>query len=121
MNERWLDEEAGPIIRPYTMTRGRTRPSGEQFDLIAVVTRLPAADGEATGLTPEHRRILSVIRSALSVAEVASASGLPLGVTRVLLGDLRDRGLVSVRPPASVTKLPGEGLLREVLQGLEAL
>ena len=37
-NERWLDAEAGPVVRPYALTRGRTRHSGEAFDLVATVT-----------------------------------------------------------------------------------
>lgn len=120
MSERWLDDEAGPIIRPYTMTRGRTRPSGEQFDLLAVVTLLPG-EGDLSGLAPEHHRVLEACQGPLSVAEVASRSGLPLAVTRVLLGDLRDRGLVAVRPPSETAIRPKEGILLEVLQGLRAL
>nr|BFE85678.1 hypothetical protein GCM10020093_082790 [Planobispora longispora] len=37
MTERWLDQDAGPIVRPYTVTRGRTRPTSDRFDLIATV------------------------------------------------------------------------------------
>ncbi|GLW08817.1 hypothetical protein Misp01_39470 [Microtetraspora sp. NBRC 13810] len=119
MSERWFDEDAGPIIRPYTMTRGRTRPAGEQFDLIAVVT---AVSGGDTGkLTPEQRHVLATCQAPTSVAEVAADTGLPVAVVRVLLGDLRARGLVTVRPPATIAKLPQEGILREVLAGLKAL
>ncbi|GAA5082067.1 hypothetical protein HNP84_009693 [Thermocatellispora tengchongensis] len=120
MSDRWLDDDAGPIVRPYTVTRGRTRPTGAQFDLIAIVTAVPGG-GDTARLTPEHLRVLAACSSPVSVAEAASATGLALAVCRVLLGDLRDRGLVTVRPPATVAKLPQEGLLREVLQGLRAL
>ena len=34
---QWFDDAAGPMVRPYAMTKGRTRPSGQQFDLIALV------------------------------------------------------------------------------------
>jgi hypothetical protein len=119
LTDRWLDEDAGPIVRPYTMTRGRTRPSGADFDLIAIVTTVTT--GDPAGLAPEH---LSVLRACLTpnpVAEIASETGLALAVVRVLLGDLRDRGLVLVRPPAMGGRKPREHILREVLQGLDAL
>ncbi len=34
--EQWLDEAAGPIVRPYAVTRGRTRPRGEKLDLVTM-------------------------------------------------------------------------------------
>src|SRR4029077_11022212 len=36
-DERWLDAEAGPVVRPYALTQGRTRHTGESFDLVATV------------------------------------------------------------------------------------
>jgi hypothetical protein len=118
--ERWLDEEAGPLIRPYTVTRGRTRPTGPAFDMVAVVRVVPGAR-PGPGLGPEAMRILRLCAQPISVVDLASDSGLSLTVTRVLLGDLRDQRLVTVRPPATVSRLPEERLLREVIQGLHAL
>ncbi|GII80775.1 hypothetical protein Sru01_57570 [Sphaerisporangium rufum] len=118
--ERWLDQEAGPLIRPYTVTRGRTRPSGPAFDMVAIVRATPGAR-PVPGLGPEHARILEMCGEPMSVVDLASDSGLSLGVVRVLLGDLRDQRLVTVRPPATVSQLPEERLLREVIQGLQAL
>ncbi|MFC4529921.1 DUF742 domain-containing protein [Sphaerisporangium dianthi] len=118
--ERWLDQDAGPLIRPYTVTRGRTRPSGPAFDMVAIVRAVPGGRPQP-GLSPEHLRILRMCAQPMSVVDLASESGLSLGVTRVLLGDLRDQGLVTVRPPATVSQLPEERLLREVIQGLKAL
>ena len=43
-DERWLDAEAGPVVRPYALTRGRTRHSGEAFDLVATVTATHGQD-----------------------------------------------------------------------------
>ncbi|MFC4058754.1 DUF742 domain-containing protein [Planomonospora corallina] len=116
MTERWLDQDAGPIVRPYTVTRGRTRPTGAGFDLIATVV---AVRPPAENLSPEHRRVLAACRHPISVAELASETELAVGVIGVLLGDLRDAGLVTVRTsPGSVVK---ESLLRDVLAGLRAL
>ena len=38
-DSEWLDQDAGPVVRPYALTGGRTRPVGERFDLLALVTR----------------------------------------------------------------------------------
>ncbi|MER6172245.1 DUF742 domain-containing protein [Streptosporangium sp. NPDC001681] len=118
MTERWLDREAGPIVRPYTMTRGRTRAAGAHFDLMAVVVavRAPRRD-----LPPEHMSILNACRAPISVAELAGETGLAVGVLRVLLGDLRDHDLITVRLPAAPSAVPRENLLRDLLAGLKAL
>ncbi|GGK79661.1 hypothetical protein Sme01_21490 [Sphaerisporangium melleum] len=118
--ERWLDQDAGPLIRPYTVTRGRTRPTGPDFDMVAIVRAMPGVVPQV-GLGPEHLRLLRMCAQPMSVVDLASESGLSLSVVRVLLGDLRDHELVSVRPPATVSQLPEERLLREVIQGLKAL
>ncbi|MFC4111545.1 DUF742 domain-containing protein [Nonomuraea zeae] len=118
----WVDEEAGPVVRPYAVARGRTQPTSAAVDLLATVvsTGLPApAKAE---LSVPHRRLLSsVAGQARPVVEVASELGLPVGVIRVLLGDLLEHGLVTVRPPRDKTASPSESLLREVINGLRAL
>ncbi|GAA3443666.1 DUF742 domain-containing protein [Planomonospora venezuelensis] len=118
MTERWMDQDAGPIVRPYTVTRGRTRPRGDSFDLIATVSAIRPAPPD---LPPEHRRVLAACRRPISVAEAASTTGLAVGVVQVLLGDLRDSGLLTVRIPAAAVAAPRESILRDVLAGLRAL
>jgi len=109
------------MVRPYAMTRGRTRPTGREFDLIAlVVTAVPVAADPAVG--PEQAAILALCRdNPLSVAEVAAELDLPLGVVRVLLGDLLDAECIRVRRPVPPAVLPDEHILREVINGLRAL
>jgi hypothetical protein len=56
----WFDG-AGPVVRPYPMTRGRTGTSGEhKLDLIALVLPEPAADdpGREQTFAPEHVEIV---------------------------------------------------------------
>ncbi|MEU4578637.1 DUF742 domain-containing protein [Nonomuraea sp. ATR24] len=115
---RWLDEDAGPVVRPYALIRGRTRSSGDNLDLIATVSAVgePPAD-----LGPEQALILRVARHPISVADVAVELDLPVGVVRVMLGDLRDHGLISVSAPAAAGSRPNEGILKEVINGLRAL
>ncbi len=119
--ERCLDEEAGPIVRPYAVTKGRTTSgSGTQFGLIDVV----AATGEwpqphfRPG--PEHRRIMELCRWPKPVIDLASETDLPVGVVRVLLGDLIDEGLLRVLP-AQRKPQTDQRLLRMVLDGLQSL
>jgi hypothetical protein len=123
---QWYDGEAGPLVRPYAMTGGRTRPgpSGVRFDLIALVTLDPGgltADGNPA-LGPEHRSLVDLCRTETqSVAELAAGTDLPVGVVRVLLGDLLDLGRVTISRPVPPAQLPDERILREVIAGLRAL
>ncbi|GLX00293.1 DUF742 domain-containing protein [Microtetraspora sp. NBRC 16547] len=118
---QWLDEDAGPIVRPYALTGGRTRSSGDDFDLIALVTATDERLRDEGAVGPEQRRILAITREPMSVADIASEIDLPLGVVRVLLGDLHDHELIRVRPPAQVAPLPSAHILKEVINGLRAL
>ncbi|GGK73895.1 hypothetical protein Sme01_33210 [Sphaerisporangium melleum] len=120
--EQWLDEEAGPIVRPYALIRGRTRSSGDNLDLIAMVTATGSPYTGEAGLVPEEHRILELADRPMSVADIASEIDLPLGVVRVLLGDLQDKGMISVRAPAhEAGPRPNERILKEVINGLRAL
>jgi hypothetical protein len=119
----WLDEEAGPVVRPYALTRGRTRPPArEGFDLIAIIAAAATASFAPPGAGPEHLAILELCVRPHSVAEISAKLRLPLGVVRVLLGDLLDHGLIVVRKPAVTNhQTPNEHVLKEVLHGLKAL
>jgi hypothetical protein len=123
---QWYDADAGPLVRPYAMTGGRTRPgpSNVRFDLIAlvVVDERTAPDAEESLLGPEHRTLLALCRcETQSVAELAADADLPVGVVRVLLGDLLEAGHVKVSSPVPPARLPDERILREVIEGLRAL
>jgi hypothetical protein len=123
---QWYDAEAGPLVRPYAMTGGRTKPGphGVRFDLIALVAMDPRGGGAAAEslLGPEHRALLGLCRSETqSVAELAADADLPVGVVRVLLGDLLEGGHVRISRPVPPARLPDERLLMEVIEGLRAL
>ncbi|MDH2392539.1 DUF742 domain-containing protein [Streptomyces sp. HNM0663] len=123
---RWYDAEAGPLVRPYAMTGGRTRPGPNhiRLDLIALVDIAPDAPGPAQEalLGPEHRTLLALCRlETQSVAELAADADLPVGVVRVLLGDLLQGGHIRVSRPVPPAQLPPEKILREVIEGLRAL
>ncbi|CAM5508996.1 MULTISPECIES: DUF742 domain-containing protein [Streptomyces] len=121
----WFDDEAGPVVRPYAMTRGRTSHAAQhRLDLIAVVvTESHASDPERDPtLSPEHVEIVGLCRDApQSVAELSAELDLPIGVVRVLIGDLVDAELVHVTRPVPPAELPDESILRDVISGLRAL
>ena len=119
--DRWLDREAGPVVRPYALTQGRTLPNGgASFGLIDIVIATSERPSEHFRPGPEHRRILGICRRPTPVVDLTSEIDLPLGVVRVLLGDLTSEGMLRV---LSTQKQPvtDERLLRMVLDGLESL
>ncbi|TLQ42167.1 DUF742 domain-containing protein [Streptomyces marianii] len=123
---RWYDAEAGPLVRPYAMTGGRTEPgpNSGRLDLIALVDAAAEAADKAAEclLGPEHRALLDLCRTETqSVAELAADADLPVGVVRVLVGDLLEGGHVTVSMPVPPAQLPDERILREVIDGLRAL
>jgi Protein of unknown function (DUF742) len=124
----WLDDDAGPVVRPYAVSGGRTRGSS-RFDVLAFVVATqadrPTPPGvgapQAQHLQPEHRRILDRARTPVSVAELGAHLNLPLGVVRVLLSDLLQERLIAIHEPVDGAKRPEENVLKAVIDGLRAL
>jgi hypothetical protein len=120
-DDRWMDWDAGPVARPYTVTGGRTRPRGERyFDLVDLVART-GKPADSLAASPERSQILGLCRAPVTVADLASAMGLPLGVVRVLLDDLVGENLIEVKATAPRGRVTDRQLLRQVLDGLHAL
>jgi hypothetical protein len=123
------ESEDGRIVRPYTMTRGRTRTAGALLPLEALVRRVatgPAGEPAGSGgQTPERRRILDLLGDRiLSVAEISAHLSLPLGVVRVLVADLAADRLVVVHaptPPAAQPPAAHLKVLESVLDGISSL
>lgn len=114
-------EDAVPFVRPYARTRGRTR-SEYDLPIEALVTTTDGAAGGDSAMNPEFRPIVELCVQVQSVAEVAAKLTLPLGVARVLLGDMARIGLVYVHTTAGdETGQPEVALLEKVLSGLRQL
>jgi DNA-binding transcriptional ArsR family regulator len=118
--EIWYDDDAGPLVRLYALTGGRTVAGREDFTLSTMVQRI-AADVVSPGLSPEQRRILRLSRSPVSVPEIAAHLGMPLGSVRVLLGDLRDAGLIAVPQSREMNAATSQPVLERLLNGLLSL
>jgi hypothetical protein len=114
-------------VRPYTVTGGRTRTDRAHLPLEALVraVRAPGGPAGAYGPAPEMRRIVELTTDRiLSVAELSAHLHLPLGVVRVLVGDLADAGAVVVHGAAATSaKAPATDLqvLKGVLDGIVTL
>lgn len=114
-------EEGTALVRPYARTGGRTRSDYDLALEALVSTRGPDLDEDAL-TQPEHRSIAALCRDVRSVAEVAATLSIPLGVARVLVGDLAAMGVLRVHPTASdQTGQPDVAFLERVLDGLRRL
>ena len=65
--------------------------------------------------------MLRLCRLPASVADLAADLDLPLGVVRILLGDLRERSLVTIHHPDPAARLPDAQILKDVVDGLRRL
>lgn len=114
-------------VRPYTLTGGRTRTSGRHVALESIIGVTGNAPASGTGITAERRAIVDLARNhVLSLAEVSAHLGLPLGVTRVLVADLADEGLLTIDGAVTaraddVYPAHDASLLETVLDALSAL
>lgn len=113
-------ERNSRLVRPYTLTGGRTRSEAADFPIETLV--VTSAEGQRLlgTLTHERRRITELCREPISVAEVAARIGVPIGVARVLVGDLAADGLVDVHRPNGGDRTDLK-LLERVLGGIRAL
>ncbi|MFF7638209.1 DUF742 domain-containing protein [Kitasatospora sp. NPDC008050] len=114
--------EQQPLVRPYAMTGGRTRPR-YQLAIEALISTTGGA-ARSTGLLPEHQRIVQLCQEVKSVAEISALAQVPLGVARILVADLAEAGLVAIHQPAAAGEsggTPDVTLLERVLSGLRKL
>ncbi len=108
-------------VRPYAWTRGRTK-SGLDLAIEALVSTSQRGRDQMGLLQMEHRSVAELCEQTRSVAEVAAMLSLPLGVARVLLGDMVGLGVVTVHQTASSAgNVPDLALMERVLSGLRRL
>ena len=106
------------LVRAYTITAGRTK-SHVELPMEATL-RMDPRDADAP-LTPAMRQILDVCDQR-SVAEVSALVSMPIGVVRVLLGDLVEQGLVRVQATITENSSKDERieLIERTLRGLRS-
>jgi hypothetical protein len=105
-----------PAVRPYVLTCGRTR-SPVELPVEALVT-LGSPAGPRGGAA--EASLLQLCQVPRSVAELAARTRIPLGVARVLIGDLAAAGALVVHRTTAGSG-PDLALLDRVLTGLRKL
>ncbi|MGN5239956.1 MULTISPECIES: DUF742 domain-containing protein [unclassified Rhodococcus (in: high G+C Gram-positive bacteria)] len=107
-------------MRPFVRIGGRTR-SDMDLPLEALVSTVPSSTSLMAGkFAEEHRVVVGLCAQPRSTMEVAALAGIPLGVARVLIGDLAGAGILTVH--STVDRVgPGSELLERVLTGLHSL
>jgi hypothetical protein len=103
------------------MTGGRTRPTHDDLEIEALVATTISVGERTPKLTVEQRAIAALCHDLLSIAEISARLRLPLGVIRVLVGDMADEDLIVVYRPAQVGDHPDRALLERVLHGLRTI
>lgn len=114
------DEDLATYIRPYAWTGGRTQ-SNYQLEMETLVSTSDLC--RASNLERlEHDSIADLCQQPRSVAEVGAFLRVPLGVAKVLLGDMADLGLITVHPTVQENGSSSHLMLMErVLSGLRRL
>lgn len=94
------DPETTPVIRPFLLTGGRTRPAR---DGLRIETLIQARTLIPQGIRFEARRIATLCQRPTSVAEISAAVGVPIGVARILVADLVEDGVVTAVEPGTLS------------------
>ena len=113
------DAPAARVVRPYTLTGGRTTP---KVELPVEATLRLEGSGIEESADANLARILDVCDKR-SVAEVSALVHMPIGVVRVLLGDLIEQGHVRVQATLTEDSSQDERreLIERTLRGLRTL
>jgi len=114
------EEAVGRLVRPYTVTGGRTQPR-YQLQVEALVTATVYEPRDLSALAPECQAILQFCRDWRSVAEISAVLRLPLGVARILIADMGADGLVRIHQREDAEGRPDRNLLERVLSGLRKI
>jgi hypothetical protein len=111
---------AGRVVPVYAVTGGRTRSAGKELPVEALVT-VTTTGRHAADLQLEYRTILALAAAPVSLVEIGANLSVPVGVARVLVGDLADAGYVAVHLPQTGSNgAPGPEILERLLEGLRA-
>ncbi|WP_156690253.1 DUF742 domain-containing protein [Mycobacterium sp. Marseille-P9652] len=124
MDERepWPPRREASLVRPYTLTAGRT-DTNVDLPLEAPVQALEAGLAHRWPADDPRGRIIGLCVDSPSVAEISARLDLPVGVARVLVGDLVLSGYLRVHRTLTERSTRDERyeLIGRTLRGLRAL
>jgi hypothetical protein len=109
--------DSNSTLRPFVITSGRVDGPDPDIGMETQVTTHPGA--APARLPPEKRAIVTLCVEPLSVAEISARLRLHLGVTRILVGDLRAAGQLEVH--VLDNEFPSPDTIMRVIRGLRAI
>lgn len=117
-----FDRAAPNLVRPYTLTAGRT----DTTVYLPLETPVQTLESALLGGWPPNdmrARIIALCVDSPSVAEISALLDLPLGVARVLVGDLVGSGYLRVQATLTdrSTRDERRELIGRTIRGLRAL
>ena len=110
-------DDTARMLRPYAITGGRT----DAPKFLNLESQVRRTEGDVTSSTHrwEAAQIIEMTSRPIALVEVAARTGLPVGVTKVVVADLIDQGVLTTgaqRPEGSFSSL-----LERVLDGLDQI
>lgn len=114
------------LVRPYAITGGRSGTDLPLIELEALVCSTPQGQQMRSELRWEDARIVDMATAPLAVIELSAKLDLAVGVVRVLLSDLSDKGAIEITTPLTAEDRDMDSaaytdLLNRVLDGIRSL
>jgi len=110
--------------RPFVLTSGRVNAVDPEIDVETQVTLRPydprVGRVPLASLGPEMQAMVALCDRPISVAEISARLRLHLGVTKILVADLRAAGYLDVHVADTLSPVSADTILR-VMHGLRAL
>jgi hypothetical protein len=110
----------GELVRPFCLTRGRTRPASDiAIEAILVTTGRGRQEAPYAG---RHKHLIAdLCQQPQSLAEIAAHMGVPLGVAKVLVADMAAEHMLTLHHPGHDNYHQHMQTLERVLDGLRKL
>ncbi len=114
----FIEDDDDDFIRPFLVTGGRTRSNFSNLQMETMVQ----ASGGSHSLRFESAQVVNICqRGPLSVAEVSAHLRIPLGTTKVLIGDLIEQGFLQTFDTVSSVENADISLIHRLAAGVRAL
>jgi hypothetical protein len=114
-------DSRGSLIRPYTVTRGRTEPRIDiAIEAVLVTTERGRREARFAG---RDKRIVADLcdHQVQSLAEIAAHTNIPIGVAKVIVADMVSDQLLTLHTTERGSYAEQMNLLERLLDGLRAL
>jgi len=115
-----FEDEEAKALRPYLLTRGRTRSAVDGLAFETLVEK-DAGQADAAQLRFENAKLLEMCDAPISVAELSAHLSIPLGSTMVMIGDLVASGHLLSHRTINAASDAGVSLVKRIIAGVKQL